>query len=186
MPSVVILGLQVPFKTLWKKVNVIERPSCNCNNVENREYTYCPICGVRITMKKVKIYRSLLTGEETSWRNIHSTLEYLGQHNLDIYDPNPRGYTDDPIYIYFTRPNCYMEINKDTVRMSVDSNQIMEWMNTILGDEIWTSGNFGIWGFNKPVIISEECSNSSDESGMPTTEEIKAFLVPIFPRNNTQ
>ena len=183
MPSVVILGLQVPFKCLWKKVNVIERPSCDCNNVEHREYTYCPVCGVRITVKKLKVYRSLLTGEETTWRNVHGVLEYLGKHNLDIYDPNPRGYTDDPVYIYFTRPNCYMEVNIGTVGMPLVSNEISSWMKDILGEDVWSSGSFGIWGFNKPVATMEDCSNSSDDSGMPTTEEIKAFLVPIFPRN---
>lgn len=186
MPSIVILGLQIPFKALWKKVNVIEKASCNCNTVKNDDYTYCPICGVRMTVKKIKIYRSLLTGEESTWRNVNGIMEHLQKHNLDIYDPSPRGYTDDPVYIYFTRPNCYLEIHGNTVSMPMISEQVSQWMQEILGEEVWNAGSFGIWGFNKTSAPVEECSNSSDDSGMPTTEEIKAFLVPIFPRNNTQ
>ena len=190
MPTIVILGLKLPFKALWSKVGVEERPGCSCPKSVD-EFTYCPHCGIRKIVKQIKIYHSLLTGKQTSYRNVESLLHYLHLNNLDIYDTNPRGYTDDPVYIYFTDPRCYMEIRGsepmvlDTVRKC--SNEVEDWLRELLGQELWIRGEYGLWAFNVDQPEREDSPEPPESppppSVLPDTKDTpRTILIPIGPR----
>jgi hypothetical protein len=188
MSAIIILGIKVPFKELWEKVGYQERPSCNCPTSSD-DFSYCPYCGTRKYNKKVKLYRSRLTGEETTYRNISSLSNFLFINKIDIYDTNPRGYTDDPVYIYLTEPLCYMEVSKtDPTFMDSFTNytcEIEELLKSIISYDVWNRGKFALWAFYKEcpedkVIKRNEKNDISDESSFDESR-LRAFIIPINP-----
>ena len=191
MPAIVILGLKLPFRELWEKIGVQERPLCRCPD-NTDAFTYCPHCGVRKATKKIKVYKSRLTGEETTYRNVDAVMEFLYNNKLEIYDTNPRGYTDDPVYIYFTQPNCYLEVSRaDPVSMAAIQKypyELEDWLRNILGEELWNAGSFGLWAF---VTNSNDPAEHSDTPSPPlppaekSSGETRTFIIPIGPRFNS-
>jgi hypothetical protein len=189
MSALIILGLKVPFKELWEKIGYQDRASCNCPSTMD-EYTFCPYCGIRKYTKKVKMYRSRLTGEETTYRNIASLGNYLLMNKVDIYDSNPRGYTDDPVYIYLTEPLCYMEVSKtDPTFMDSFTNytcELEELLKSIVGFDVWNQGKFGLWAFCKNTVVcstekqSHQKHDSNDEGSLDESR-LRAFIIPLSP-----
>ena len=168
MQTVIILGLRIPFCKLWKKTKVIERPNCNCNSDEN--FTFCPYCGIKKQMNKIKVYKSLITGEETTNRSLNSIMDHLYNNEMDVYDTNPRGYTDDYIYIYLTNPPCLLTVN-DKFPTSMDavtnSNELHKKLLDNLGEDLWMFGEYGLWAFNDNP-----------------NEEKKTIIIPLGPFND--
>ena len=150
MPTTVILGLKIPFKSLWEKVKTNKVANCSCPGTPT-EYSFCPYCGIRKGCRSIKIYRSLVSGEETPFRNLNSILPALNEQFVDIYDIHPQGYTDEAVYIYCTNPYCRIEVG-NTQRQegfmpydNVYGYKIEEYLREVLGDIIWSKGQYGLW-----------------------------------------
>lgn len=185
MPAIVIVGLRISFKNLWKKVGTVEKPGCQCP-ASQQGFTYCPHCGTRKRKQAVKMYRSRLTGVETTFRSIEMLKEYLQKHNLAIYDGNPKGYTDDNVYIYFTDPLCYIELNSGTETTSPKMNKalskIEDWLFDFLEDDLWNLGEFGVWMIEKdppqPVVPTPA------KPAAPEASQTRTFIIPLGPLTN--
>lgn len=183
MSAIVILGLKVPFKALWKKVGYKERAACSCPGTPT-EYSYCPYCGLRKFNRKIKIYESLITGEENVYRDVNTIIERLHENNVDIYDTNPRGYTDDPVYLYFTNPPCFLKVAQ-TEPMSMGALQsypyeLEDWLREIVGDQIWASGQFGLWAFMEDAV-AEPAVPAKEADKVSSGENTRTFIIPIRP-----
>jgi len=189
--TIIILGLKLQFNDIWEKIGVQERAVCSCPGTPG-DYSYCPYCGVRKTIKKIKMYRNKLNGEETTYRTIETLLPYLNENKLDIYDANPRGYTDDPIYLYLTEPVCYLEVSgNEPVNMPAISNyayEIEDWLHKKVGEEVWSLGHYGLWAFNSDkqpkidinVNTNLPSSNSSNNL-LDDVNSIRTFIIPVRP-----
>lgn len=189
MNTIIILGIKIPFKKLWKKINVIDKPVCNC--IETPEsYMYCPYCGKTKRTIKVKVYKSLLTNEETSYRNIEQLNTYAIKNNIHLYDTHPRGYTDEPVYIYLSEPLCYLEVKDDrhfNMSSVTENLYIKEMLMDIVGPEIWNNSEYGLWAFNTEVLNKVETSlsninNTDDNEGHNSNFNLlRSLIIPIQP-----
>ena len=166
MPAIVIYGLKIPFRHLWKKVGDKAVPTCNCNGSSDN-FAFCPFCGAKKMNKTVKVYRSSITGKKTNYRSIDSIIDHLHRSGVGVYDTSPRGYTDDPVYLYLHNPNCYLEIDsEDPVSMSIGEYPLE--IQSLLYDKlssVWDDGEFGLWAFETP----------KEEKPPVTTFESKLF-----------
>lgn len=186
MPAIVIVGLKISFRHLWKKTGTIEKPSCNCPST-GTTFSYCPHCGTRKRKQAVKMYTSRLTGKETTFRTVESLNEYLQQHNLAIYDNNPRGYTDDFVYLYFTDPMCYIESStlNDTTspKMNKSLGKLDDWMYDFLGDELWNLGEFGVWLLEKTPVetVAATVTTAPAPAKPPEQPQTRTFIIPLGP-----
>lgn len=190
MPNtIVIIGFKIPFKQLWKRTGTREQPACSCKTTEPN-FTFCPHCGTRKRKSIVKMYSNLLTGEETSYRNLEACKEFLQMHNLAVYDANPRGFTDEPVYLYFTDPNCYIEsVGTSRFATSPKANKCLdkleEWLYDFLGEQLWAAGEFGVWLLEKEaeavVTVTTTQPAKPPETPQPQT---RAFIIPFGPMNN--
>lgn len=185
MPAVVIIGLKISFRHLWKKTGVVDKPSCNCP-ITGQTFSYCPHCGTRKRKQSVKLYVSRLTGKETTFRTIESLNEYLQQHNLAIYDNNPRGYTDDNVYLYFTDPMCYIESSapgeSTSPKLNKSLSKLDDWLYDFLGDELWNLGEFGVWLIEKPLTETTPAAPTvAAKPAAPEQTQTRTFIIPLGP-----
>ncbi len=185
MSAIVILGLKLPFRVLWEKVGVREQPICSCLDTPNA-YVFCPYCGVRKTMRSLKLYKSRLTGEETTYRNVNTVMDHLYNKHLDLYDTNPRGYTDDMVYIYFTQPSCFLEVtNINPVTMGAMKKhpyELEDSLHKILGDSLWNSGEYGLWAFTTESSEEEPIPELSESNSNDNSDAIRSFIIPLGPQ----
>lgn len=176
MPTVVIYGFKIPFHSLWEKIGQKEKLVCDCSPSSD-DYTFCPYCGSRKSIKNVKIYRSLITGDITTHRSIDNIVPCLHNYHMDLYDAHPRGFTDDPVYLYFTQPNCYLQTDSETpVNMnSVGeySQEIQDWMCEYLGEDLWQKGKFGLWVFS----VSDEPTPPEPPKPETRISDIKNYIL---------
>lgn len=169
MSAIVVLGLKVPFKKLWVKDHTEERDNCYCPKT-SETYVYCPHCGVQKKTRKTTIYKSLLDGSLTACRKINFLKKYLNDNNLEIYDYNPDGYYDDPVYIYIKNPSCYMRITANSfskLDMRKGCPEVEEELYELLGDNVWKNGSFGLWAF----MIKESEHDTPDTSEESSSED---------------
>ena len=150
--AIIILGLKFQFKDLWEKVQTIDIPVCNCP-ISNDEYIHCPYCGVKKGTNQVKIYKSLITGEESTIRSIDEIVRYLYPLGVGVWDVDPNGYTDSTVYLYLTNPYCCINIDSsDPFKMTSIINiasDSREKMLEKIGQELFDMGDWGLWGFLK-------------------------------------
>jgi hypothetical protein len=150
--TTIIHGLKIPYKHLWERIGFKETHSCNCPE-SSAEYNYCPFCGIQKSMRKVKLYKSVLTGEETIYRNLHTEIKHLDTFGISVYDSNPRGFTDDPVYIYVNYYPCYFELKNNPINLlnliNDDTETVLCYM---IGKTLFEKGKFGLWVFEKPSI----------------------------------
>jgi len=155
MSAILIYGLRIHFRDLWVKSGVKEVRACDC---EETNYRFCPYCGVDKNLSTRKVYRSLLTGDDTLERSLLFLLEYLYENKLGYHD-NGDCYTDDYIYLYCKSPNCMATFNEKTgsknftpVEYNVENR-----LKTIVGEQVWNKGEFGLWYFiEKPADLPRE------------------------------
>lgn len=148
--ATVILGLKVIFKKLWEKIDTINVPICHCSVTDN-DFTFCPHCGQKKGTKKIKVYRSLITGEESTVRYIDDIIRNLLPLGVGVFDVEPDGYSDSIVYLYLTNPYCLQTIdtNEPFSMMTFlnTSSHIEQKLKEIIGDRLWKSGEWGLWGF---------------------------------------
>lgn len=184
MVCIVIVGFKISFKHLWKKVGTIEKPSCGCS-ATGQNYIFCPHCGTRNRKQTVKLYRSRITGAETTWRSLDALKEYLQKSNLAIYDGNPRGYTDDNVYIYFTDPHCYIEsAGSETTspKMNKALSKLEDWMFDFIEDELWNLGEFGVWVLEKEKEPVPPVTTTPAKPATPMeAPQTRTFIIPLGP-----
>jgi len=173
---IVILGHKFIFKDLWMNIGYIEVPSCYCIN-RNMSTNFCMNCGVSIKTQQVKQYKNLVTGVITSYRDIDSMQDYLKDQMISIYEHEPEGYMDDPVYIYLKQPVCKIELNQSgSIKMGLfdekyDVHILEKELNKHIPDQLIEKGEYGLW------FISED--NTTDinyENILTETERIINLL----------
>ena len=163
----VILGFKVQFKDLWSCVGQIEIPSCYCNN-RDETMRYCGNCGTDIYTRKVKQYKNRITNIISTHRDTESMYEYLQSKNIDIYEVNPEGYVDDPVYIYLKRPLCKLELTRsnqiklDILENGNDYYSIKNEIQKNIPESISEKGEYGLWFINEHDIEYEQVLENAE------------------------